>query len=473
MGMNAADLALVVAEIAPKIRGGVVQRVDQPDERAICLAVRRPGATLRLLCSASPTHARMHLVPHRVRGDALRGFGQFLRKHLEGARIVSLRQAPNDRVVHMVAEGSERIARLVFELIGPHANVVAVDGEGRIAEALRHVHGARRSILPGAPYEPPAGSGRIAEPDPGAVVAASPSAYFAELYERLEAEAAFEARRNAVRRGLADLGRGLERRLRSSRAALQAGPRAETLRRHADLLKANLYRIPEKAEMITVADGFQEGAPEVTIKLNPRESPQASMQGLYRRGKKLERRAALAARRADEARQGLAQLDALRQRLEDAASGEDLAVAEAALAAVAGRKEPQKPESGGAGARGFVSADGWDILVGRSARENDRLTQSFAHANDLWLHVRGASGSHVVVPVARGKTVPADTLVDAATLAAFYSDARGRPRVEVDYTPVKYVRKPRKAPAGTVVLTQHKTLGLRVEQARLDRLLKR
>ena len=73
----------------------------------------------------------------------------------------------------------------------------------------------------------------------------------------------------------------------------------------------------------------------------------------------------------------------------------------------------------------FLSSEGWRILVGRNARGNDRLTLHQARPVDLFLHVRGGSGSHVIVPTPRGKTVPRDTLLEAAELACWFSDRRG------------------------------------------------
>ncbi len=121
--------------------------------------------------------------------------------------------------------------------------------------------------------------------------------------------------------------------------------------------------------------------------------------------------------------------------------------------------------------REYRSIDGWRILVGRDAKGNDRLTTREARPHDRWLHVRGAAGSHVVVPTPPGKTVPLGTLLDAAELAVHFSDRRGAPRAEVDHVERRHVAKPRKAPPGTVVLQQAKTLLLESDPARRDRLL--
>jgi predicted ribosome quality control (RQC) complex YloA/Tae2 family protein len=103
--------------------------------------------------------------------------------------------------------------------------------------------------------------------------------------------------------------------------------------------------------------------------------------------------------------------------------------------------------------------DGWEVLVGRGARENDDLTFHVAEKRDLWLHVAGGTpGSHVVVRNPERAEVPREVVEKAAQLAAWYSKARGAPRVEVHFCRVSDVRKPRGAPAGLVELGRYERI---------------
>ena len=120
--------------------------------------------------------------------------------------------------------------------------------------------------------------------------------------------------------------------------------------------------------------------------------------------------------------------------------------------------------------RRYVSCD-HAVLVGRGAADNDVLTTKIARPHDLWLHAKGVTGAHVVVPLQKGEAILADLLVDAAHLAAHFSDARGETIVEVMYVHRRYVRKPRKAPPGAVTVEREKVLVLRVEPERVARLL--
>lgn len=110
-------------------------------------------------------------------------------------------------------------------------------------------------------------------------------------------------------------------------------------------------------------------------------------------------------------------------------------------------------------ARRFVSPDGFVVLVGRTASDNDIVTFKLGAPQDFWMHVSGASGSHVIVRNPEGvDRLPRETLRFAAALAAGYSKARHAGRVAVHVAQCRDVRKPRSVPPGTVTLTQFATV---------------
>ena len=103
----------------------------------------------------------------------------------------------------------------------------------------------------------------------------------------------------------------------------------------------------------------------------------------------------------------------------------------------------------------FLSSDGTDIYVGKNNIQNDYLTLKFAENNYTWLHTKEIPGSHVIIA---SFNVSDETLVEAATLAAFYSKGAGSTKVPVDYTLVKNVKKPSGAKPGMVIYTTNRTL---------------
>ncbi|MBI5533339.1 MAG: DUF814 domain-containing protein [Deltaproteobacteria bacterium] len=106
-----------------------------------------------------------------------------------------------------------------------------------------------------------------------------------------------------------------------------------------------------------------------------------------------------------------------------------------------------------------VVVEGWQVLIGRGSEDNDYLTFEVAEPGDLWLHVGGGTaGSHVVISNPDKTEVPRSVLERAAAFAAWYSKARGAPRVEVDYCHARDVSKPRGAHAGLVELRKWKCI---------------
>jgi predicted ribosome quality control (RQC) complex YloA/Tae2 family protein len=162
-------------------------------------------------------------------------------------------------------------------------------------------------------------------------------------------------------------------------------------------------------------------------------------------------------------------LESLTARARASAPRDFKAPSSGAAAAPSKRKQDQaKPPY-----RTFLASSGARILVGRNAEKNDELTLHVARPRDLWLHAKNRKGSHVVVPLAKGAVCPPEVLAEAAHLAAHFSDAREEDLVEIQHTPRRYVRKPRKSPPGLVVLDREKVMLLRRHPEVLRGLLER
>jgi predicted ribosome quality control (RQC) complex YloA/Tae2 family protein len=110
------------------------------------------------------------------------------------------------------------------------------------------------------------------------------------------------------------------------------------------------------------------------------------------------------------------------------------------------------------GVRRYSSSDGYEILVGRAARDNDTLTFKIAKPNDLWLHAADYPGSHVIIRNPTRKEIPHRTLLEAAQLAAHFSQANKDPKVDVHYTERKFLSKPKGAAPGLVRMSRFKSL---------------
>ncbi|MBI2756681.1 MAG: NFACT family protein [Chloroflexi bacterium] len=127
---------------------------------------------------------------------------------------------------------------------------------------------------------------------------------------------------------------------------------------------------------------------------------------------------------------------------------------------VAKKGTRQKPGGSASGPyRRFNLGDGWELLVGSSARGNARVTFELAGPEDLWLHARNVPGAHAILrATGRAQEPPSDVLLQAAGAAAHFSSARANSLVEVDVAPRRYVKKIPEAPPGLVRYTHERTL---------------
>jgi predicted ribosome quality control (RQC) complex YloA/Tae2 family protein len=263
---------------------------------------------------------------------------------------------------------------------------------------------------------------------------------------------------------------------------------------HADLLasRAQLFvvaaaRAPRGTVRLDGVD-WSSGTPApIEWTFDPALSPKEQLDAVFRRARRFKSGAPIARGRLSDARSALVALDVLRARLaaEPESAPEVIgAIAEQARAIAPRDFVPPRPaaERAKAGKKGeapalpyrtFVGASSSPIWVGRGAAQNDELTLHFARPHHLWLHAKGQSGAHVVVPLDKGASCPGDLLVEAAHLAAYFSRARNEALVEVTYVEKRHVRKPRGSPPGLVVATREKVLVLRRSEAIMRRLLDR
>ncbi len=490
MTLSMAEIQSVVADLKPRLEGGHLERIDQPDGHRLVLRIRNGPARYWLLVCVHPRFSRLHLLTARPEeGRPAVGFCNVLRQHLTGGPVVSIRQAPGDRVVYIESGERDRLMQqhkvtLVAELVGVASNLVLVDENNRVLEALNRERSPRRTLAPGQPYVPLTPPGSVPDAarvdrfagaaDPGDPLALSRA--IQTHYARLETEDALAtARSNLVGEFEAEL-RRRRRRLRNVERALKHSEQAEAIRRRGELLKIALPQVKRGQRQVEVQDFFDPDAPMVTIELDPRVPPEENLQRIFERYKKARDGRETLAARLEQTQRDVTALSKLLAEAEAAATVEALSDLRDRAKRERLLLPPPSARPAGAkaaaGPRSFVSADGLEILVARSARQNTALTFSIARGNDCWLHVLGWPGPHVVVRRPRDAEVPQETLLDAAHLAVHFSKIRGADYGEVVYTQRKNVSRLKGAPEGTVSYSSARTLRVRMEPERIERLLR-
>lgn len=244
---------------------------------------------------------------------------------------------------------------------------------------------------------------------------------------------------------------------------LATAERWEDLRRKGELLRVHQSRISRGQSEVILPDYYAGPGKSLTIPLDPALSVDANAERYFKQARKVKRGLPIMERRLAETDAELKEWDAALERIIQAQTAGELDRAITAHDLRRLEPPPPKPRRADDAAsrlqpRRFVSTDGREILVGRTSAGNEHLTFRLARPHDLWLHVEGYGGSHVIVRNRKGQTVPPRTLREAAQLAAFFSKARNAGKVPVHYTGVRFVRRVKRGKPGTVILTQEKAV---------------
>jgi predicted ribosome quality control (RQC) complex YloA/Tae2 family protein len=445
--------------------GARIQRIDAPFAELFTITLIAPRYKRTLVVSLRVGAPGVGLVTERPKGAAASSFVQKLRKELGGARLAAL-QRSHAALLELRATRADGEKTLRFEP-GTTANVVLLDARGQLLASLHR------------PAHTPA---------PVLQAQACASEPWHESLEALEAvgeallgrlsSASLESGRAALLRSLATTHKRASRRLQAIEGDAARAQQASALRARATLLLANLHAIARGASNVRLQDFTRDPPDWVDITLDPALGAQAQAEAWFQRARRFERGARLAAERLAQTRVELSQIDQLQAAVVAAREAEELQTLQAdarklgargletaADGGKAKRKSTRKPYRE---LRGFQDRA---ILVGKGAADNDTLTLAHARPHDLWLHARDVTGAHVVVPLSRGESCPPELLLDAAHLAAHFSESRGEPLVDVTHAERRHIRKAKASAPGSVQVEKEKVLRLRVDPLRLKQLL--
>lgn len=232
------------------------------------------------------------------------------------------------------------------------------------------------------------------------------------------------------------------------------------LRICGELITANLYRMERGQSRLTAQNYYDENCADVDIPLDVRLSPQENAARYFKQYAKAKTAEKYLTAQLQRGREELQYLESVLQELAQAESEQDFNDIRTELTDggyLRGRGKKQPGFQRASKPREFRSSAGLRILVGRNNRQNDRLTTRDADKRDVWLHTQKIHGSHVILCTG-GAEPDEQSLMEAASLAAYFSQAQGSTKVPVDYTPVKFVKKPAGAKPGMVVYTTCQTM---------------
>ena len=528
MGMDAICLAAVVYELKRELVGGRIDKIHQPGRDEVVMAVRGNEGNVKLLLSSNPAQPRPQLTKlARENPEKPPMFCMLLRKHLVGGKIKEIIQPEGERIVIFVLDVTDELGdrverRLVLECMGRTANLILVDGEGRIIDCIRRVEGdlatGKRQVLPGLFYrmpEPYTGTAplitrelefRLNRPltkeelreeaakltekvqngdyTPTMLIREGKPVDFSfwpilqygpttesreylsfgelldEFYSTRETAERVKQKGSDLIKAVTSARDRVARKIAMQEKDLATAADRERMRELGDLLTSNLHVMQKGMGSVRVMDFYDPEGKEVEIPLDRLKTPQQNAAKYYKAYTKARTAEEMLTIQLEKGRKELEYLNSVLDSVFRAEGERDLQEIRQELIDTGyarrggGIKAKEKRVNGKP--LEFTSSTGLKILVGRNNSQNDLLTTKLADKRDIWLHTQKIHGSHVILCC--GGTQPdAASLTEAAQLAAWYSQGRESGRVAVDYTPVKFVKKPAGARPGMVIYTTYQT----------------
>ncbi|MCX8001682.1 MAG: NFACT family protein [Anoxybacillus mongoliensis] len=541
-------------ELQRTLVGGRISKIYQPFPSELVLHIRSHGSNYKLLLSAHPTYARIHLTNETYDNPYEPPmFCMLLRKHIEGGVIEAITQVDFDRIIiiHVKARnelGDVCTKQLIIEIMGRHSNIILVDEQtNTIIDSVKHLSPAvnrYRTVLPGAPYILPPShdkinplhateetvlkkidflAGKLADQLVATFMGISPlfareavhraglanratlpksfislmedvrsekftpciytsgqkeifyalplthmedeMKPFATLSDMLDRFYFGKAERDRVKQQAHDLERFVanekaknEKKLAKLQQTLEEAKQAEQYRLYGELLTANLYAVKRGMKEIEVINYYDENGATIIIPLDEQKTPSENAQSYFQKYQKAKNSLAIVQEQIERTKEEIVYFDTLLQQLETASPKDiedirDELIEQGYLRAKATKQKKQKPRT--IELERYISSDGTEIFVGKNNKQNDYLTNKFASKDDIWLHTKDIPGSHVVI---KSKQPSEQTIIEAAHLAAYFSKARHSSSVPVDYTRVRYVKKPSGAKPGFVIYENQQTI---------------
>ena len=484
MALDTATVSALTEELSARLTDGRIEKIQQPEKDLLLLTIRAEGENRKLLIRAAGPNARVHLTEQSFENPKEAPmFCMLLRKYLTGARIRSVEQPNGDRLIAFRLESRNELGDsaelgLITELMGRAANVVLVGADGRIVDCLRRIplseHGTR-ALLPGLRYElPPIPEGfdqkNPAGDEKEARALKTPNTECRSISELLDSRYGAMERQELQRRRAQELVKSVrrtrdrqQRKLAAQAEELRRTERLEDIRRQAELLQANLYRVRRGDRVLECENYYEEDLPLVTIPLDPTRTPQENLNTRFREYRKLKGAKEHLTQLITDGEKQLEYLNSVLDELSRAGSTRELDEIRSELETTGWLKaqrsrNPKKRSAAKTMApMHFESPDGMEILVGRNNLQNDELTTRQARRTDYWFHVQQLHGSHVIL-CCEGLEPSPESIRAAAELAAYYSQARDSGRTAVDYTMVLNVKKPSGSLPGKVIYRNYRTV---------------
>ncbi len=399
---------------------------------------------------------------------------EIMNTHLNKAHLRELSICETDRIIYLGFSkidiyNKKQKYKLILELIPRYQNIILlkVDEEsGQIIDCTKKVSFAenrQRQILPGLEYTPPQTDFKIEREDVHFPISIDSIKKFKEsskeslkfnsinqLFEELYFNWIFKARNERIKNEkIKRINKEIKKKnkkIEKQKKELITANKEEIWKQQAELLKANFTSIKKGMKLIVLQNYYEDEFPEIEIILNPEKDAKQNIEHYFKKYRKARDGKTKIQKQMKIAQNEIEILD------------RDIFELEETDVFLSNQEKNKKKNTQKAGYKKIVINEDWEIYIGRTSKENDTLTTRFAKPYDWWFHTRIFRGTHIILRNYKKKELPNKLKLLCSQLAAYYSKAKKSSNVPVDYTQIRYVRKPRGSAAGYVTYTNQKTL---------------
>lgn len=469
MSLSYVEIEFVVTEIRKTLFGEDkdafvnIQKVFEKDKNTIVFQLRAKRETTYLLISATDRDARLYPIDEKPRQPSSpTAFTMALRKYAIGP-LFNINLDNTDRIVSFHFGET----KLIAELASLYASLILVDNEEKVIAATRY--GQR--VRPGQPYKKRPLSGTFS----GKENRFNDIKTLRDFYEEKTQKNEFNAVYLEIKKGIKRKKKHLLKIVTKLNQELQRSEDAEHFQKWGTLLQSKIGQVSRGEKSVEVIDYYAKDLPKLQIPLDEKKSLQENITRYFHQYKRLNSALERIFVRLEKIENELKEVVDFEETLQMTQDFDkilklfELAKKKKIIKAKqitreAKAKEIRLPY------RIYFASSGVEIWVGRSSKDNDILSLKRARGNDIWLHARDWQGSHVILRTTMEK-LKSEDLIDAAILAAYFSKGKNDSNTEVSYTNAKHIRKPKGAPPGLVSMASSKTILVKQNATRLEKLL--
>lgn len=474
MSLNCNEINIILSEL--NLKGYFIQDIIQPGYDTLALYTYAAGTAKTLLICTAQNSCRLNETRRKIiKNDKPLRFMEFLKSHIKGSKIQDIFQIGLQRIIQINLVHGDQSFIMYIRLWSSAANIIICDEENNILDTMfrRPAKGevtggkfiipeekpdSEQRVFPVRQFEELTEEYRRNNPDyPDLTYNQKVDLWYGEHAQSLSREALLLQAEKWYTSTKSRMTSALERLLKKQ----EDFANSQQLKHQGDLILSYGYLIDGKSKFLECED--YESGKTVRIMIDPSKTPHENAADYYENYKKAQSGAEGLVHDIELSRK---QLEKLEKKYNEIMNEQNPVRIEQLLRKDTTPKQQKKKTHPGLD----YLVDGWYILVGRDANENDELLRHHVRGSDMWLHVRDFPGGYVFIKARPGKTVPLEILLDAANLAVYYSKARNAGKTDLYYTQVKYLRRAKDGPKGLVLPTHEKNLCITPDKGRLARL---